>query len=95
MQKYQRVFANPVRRGPASVASRQALASMVPNLIPSSTVVHLEPSSRWPEPVNLDPSDSDRWPEPMDLDPPGLLVFTPLNLRFDLPPSRWPEPMEF
>ena len=67
--------------GPASVASRQAFASVIPNLIPSFTATHLEPFS-W-------------WPEPMDLDPPGLLVFTPLNLRFDLPPSRWPEPMEF
>jgi hypothetical protein len=82
VQKFQRVFARPVRRGPASVASRQALATMVPNLIPSAAT-RLEPSSWWPEPMDLDPSDSDRWPEPMDLDPPGLLVWTPLDIKFE------------
>ena len=52
--------------------------------------------SRWPQPMDLDPSGiiqrshnlppnpPSRWPEPMDLDPPGLMNFTPLDLKFDL-----------
>ena len=84
-EKFQRKFAKPVRRGPA-VAQRQALASVVSNLTFSTAAPRIEPFSWCPEPIDLDPSDSDRWPEPMDLDPPGLLVWTPLNIKFDWPP---------
>src|SRR5688572_13500807 len=105
-QKYQRQLIRPVRRDPAGIAQRQALASIVSDLVPSYSALLHPPRpirkpqfiSRWPKPMDLDHSSgiislsphlesSSWWLEPVDLDTSGLLTFIPLDIKFDLPQS--------